>query len=143
MTEPFPHRYETSLKLESDHHGIISAAGLPSLVGGPPSQFGGREGWWSPEHLLLSSANLCLMTTFLAVAEKSRLSVDGYESRAEGILDKTPDGIVFTRITLRVSVKVAAAEKEKAERLLQTAKKYCIVSNSLKNPIVLEATITE
>lgn len=142
MTESFPHRYETSLKLESDRHGIISAAGLPSLVGGPPTQFGGKEGWWSPEHLLLSSANLCLMTTFLAIAEKSHLSVGGYESRAEGILDKTPEGIVFTRITLRVSVKVGDPDKEKAERLLQTAKKYCIVSNSLKNPITLEATVS-
>jgi phage shock protein E len=39
MTEPCPHRYETSLKLESNHHGTISAAGLSSLVGGPKVWF--------------------------------------------------------------------------------------------------------
>lgn len=136
---PFPHRYEVRLRRDEGARGTLSSDGRPPLEGAPPPEFDGPPGLWSPEHLLLASASLCLMSTFLAVAGKSRLEVAGYESRAEGTLDKGAEGLVFTRILLKVAVTAAAAEREKALRLLDTAKRHCIVSNSLKRPVELEA----
>lgn len=138
---PFPHRYEVSLRRTEGARGALSAGGRPALEGAPPPEFDGPEGVWSPEHLLLASASLCLMTTFLAVAAKSRLAVAAYESRAEGVLDKTPEGLGFTRLAVRVTLAVAEEDRERAARLLETAKRHCIVSNSLKRPIELEAEI--
>lgn len=135
---PFPHRYEVRLKRTEGSRALLSSDGRPSLEGAPPPEFDGPPGVWSPEHLLLASASLCLMTTFLVVAGKSKLEVAGYESRAEGTLDKTAEGLVFTRVLLRVTVSAAEAEREKAQRLLDTAKRHCIVSNSLKKPVELE-----
>ena len=141
MTHPFPHRYETTLTWEGESRAAMSSGARPVLVGGPPPEFDGEPGWWSPEHLLLSAANLCLMTTYMVLARKAGLEISQYTSRAEGLLDKGREGIVFTRITLRVEVRAPAERLEEARRLLETAKRYCIVSNSLKRPVEVEATI--
>ena len=142
MTQPFPHRYEATLVWEGGSRGALSSGARPVMVGGPPPEFDGEPGWWSPEHLLLSSANLCLMTTYLALARKSGLEIGQYRSRAEGILEKTKEGIVFTRIALQVSIVAPEPRVEEARKLVETAKKYCIVSNSLKRPVEVEATVT-
>lgn len=139
MMQPFPHRYEASLAWEGGSRAALSSGSRPVLVGGPPPEFDGEPGWWSPEHLLLSAANLCLMTTYFALARRAGLETAGYRSRAEGILDKTPEGLVFTRITLQVSIQVTRLEE--ARRTLEAAKKHCIVSNSLRRPVELEASI--
>lgn len=139
MNAPFPHRYEVTLEGETGPRGRLSAGPRPVLAGGAPPEFGGDDARWSPEHLLLASASLCLMSTFAAVAAKSQLAYTGYASVAEGTLDKTPEGLRFTRILIKATVK--AADAEKAERLLALAKKHCIVSNSLRQPVELEAKV--
>jgi organic hydroperoxide reductase OsmC/OhrA len=141
MTQPFPHRYEATLEWEQESRAALSAGIRPVLVGGPPPEFDGDPNWWSPEHLLLSSANLCLMTTYMVLAKKAELPVSRYRSVAEGLLEKTKEGLVFTRIVLRVDLRVPGARVEEARKLLETAKKYCIVSNSLKRPVELESTV--
>jgi organic hydroperoxide reductase OsmC/OhrA len=141
MTQPFPHRYEVTLEREQESRAALSAGIRPVLVGGPPPEFGGDPLWWSPEHLLLSAANLCLMTTYMVLAEKTGLPVARYRSRAEGLLEKTKEGIVFTRILLQVEIGVPEARLEEARKLVDTAKKYCIVSNALKRPVEVEANV--
>ena len=141
MSQPFPHHYETTLVWEGGSRAAIWSGERPVLVGGPPPEFDGEPGWWSPEHLLLSAANLCLMTTYMALAKKTGLQVANYRSAAEGLLEKTKEGIVFTRITLRVRIDAPPDRLEEARKLLETAKKYCIVSNALKRPVEVEAEI--
>lgn len=139
MSHPFPHRYEANLAWEGGTRAALSSGLRPVLVGGPPPEFDGPPEAWSPEHLLLSAANLCLMTTFFALAKRAGLEVGGYRSRAEGVLDKTPEGLAFTRILLRVTIQAARAEDARA--VLASAKKHCIVSNALRRPVDVEAEI--
>jgi organic hydroperoxide reductase OsmC/OhrA len=138
---PFPHHYQATLNWEGGSRGALSSGSRPVLVGGPPPEFDGEPGWWSPEHLLLSAANLCLMTTYMALARKVGLEIASYRSQAEGVLDKTKEGLVFTRIGLRVEIQAPPERLEEARRLAETAKKYCIVSNALKRPVELEAEV--
>ena len=140
MNAPFPHHYEVTLTGGGDSLGTLNAGSRPALVGGPPPEFGGDDQRWSPEHLLLASASLCLMTTFASIAAKSKLEITGYDSRAEGVLDKTPEGLRFTRILLKVTIR--AVDTAKASRLLDLAKKHCIVSNSLARPVEVEGSVT-
>ncbi len=138
MPHPFPHRYEVALKKEGGYQQAVVAAGpRPAILAGAPPQFDGDDSRWSPEHLLLASASACLLATFDAVAAKSRFEYASYESSTEGTLDKTPEGLRFTRVVIRATVR--SADPEKAARLLETAKKHCIVSNSLRQPVELEA----
>ena len=139
---PFPHRYEADLVWDGDARGTVTAGERPALPGGAPPEFDGRPDVWSPEHLLLSSANLCLMTTFFALAKKAGLPVAAYRSRAEGVLEKTKQGILFTKFVMRPELRVAAADVDRARKTLESAGRYCIVSNALKVPVELAATVT-
>lgn len=83
------------------------------------------------------------MTTFLAIAENSRLEITSYESRAEGLLTKTDEGFRMTEITLKVSLKIPEEDKkERAERLIEKAEKHCLISSSMKTQIHLQTTVS-
>jgi organic hydroperoxide reductase OsmC/OhrA len=139
---PFPHHYEVALE-GRDVGGILSVAGRPSIAGGPPSQFGGRDDWWSPEDLLLSALSLCLAGTFQAFAAGKKLRVISYGSNVKGTLDRTPEGLRFTAIVLEVDLVVPTGEKERAESMLASAKERCIVANGLCTPVDLRPVVTE
>jgi organic hydroperoxide reductase OsmC/OhrA len=141
MTAPFPHRYEIELAWPGRGGALIHAASRPVITGGAPPEFDGRGSWWSPEHLLLSSLSLCLMTTFESVATKARLNVHRYGCRAEGVLDRTGGGLGFTSLGLYVDVEVAPEDAERASKLLASAKKHCIVANALKPLVNLDVTV--
>jgi organic hydroperoxide reductase OsmC/OhrA len=137
MTAPLPHHYRVSIQSDAGDASRLQAAPRPEILGGPPSEFGGRDDWWSPEHLLLSSLLLCLEATFRAISSRARLEAPRYRAQAEGVLDKTDHGLAFTAITIEAELETAGADVERAERLLQSAKAHCIVGNSLKTPVEL------
>ena len=141
MSAPFPHRYHVALESDAGAPSRLLAPPRPIILGGPPPEFGGQDDCWSPEHLLLSSLLLCLGATFRALAGRARLEVPRYRARAEGVLDKTEQGLAFTAITIEAELETAEADAERAERLLQSAKAHCIVGNSLKTPVELRISM--
>ena len=141
MAATFPHGYHVTLSWPGHGGAVLDATGGPPIEGGAPSEFGGRDSWWSPEHLLLSALSLCLMTTFEALARKARLTVLGYACRAEATLDRVETGLAFTALGLRVHVEVAPADAERTPRLLDSAKKHCLVANALAVPVTLEVAV--
>jgi organic hydroperoxide reductase OsmC/OhrA len=138
MPAPFPHRYQTSLRFLKDKDALLSCDGAPEILGAPPVDFDGPEGRWSPEHLLLSSVNLCLMTTFSAIARKQSLTVLDYQADITGMLDRTKEGLAFTSIKIKATLEVYASDAERGIKALLLAKKHCLISNALKTPVELE-----
>jgi organic hydroperoxide reductase OsmC/OhrA len=68
------HYYNTSVSWSEGRIGQISEPTLPTIqVATPPEFPKGVPNYWSPEHLFVAAANVCLMTTFLAIAENSKL----------------------------------------------------------------------
>jgi organic hydroperoxide reductase OsmC/OhrA len=141
MTTTFPHRYEMTLSWPGQGGATLQAPARPSIEGGAPPEFGGQDAWWSPEHLLLSALSLCLMTTFEALARKARLDVLGYACRGEATLDRGETGIAFTGFGLHVQVEVAEADAERTPRLLESAKKHCLVARALAVPVEVEIAV--
>jgi organic hydroperoxide reductase OsmC/OhrA len=137
---PFPHHYEVRLE-GRDAGAVLLAPPRPLVLGGAPAEFGGSDDWWSPEHLLLASLNLCLRATFEALARLKHLEVERYESTASGVLDRTPAGPAFTRLALAVELNVPPHESERARELLLKAKQHCIISNTLTVPVQLHARV--
>ena len=78
--------YRTTVRWTGRKTGVASSAGKPDVQVATPPEFKGHEGIWSPEDLYVASINVCVMTTFLAFAERAGLSFAGYESEAEGRL---------------------------------------------------------
>ena len=135
-TRPKSYTYHTTVKWTEQRKGVISCAGKPDIQVATPPEFKGHEGIWSPEDLFVASANICLMTTFLAVAERAGLSFTSFESQAEGRLELVEGKFQFTAITLS-----ANADATKAKELIEKAEANCLISNSMKARVSLEPTI--
>jgi hypothetical protein len=77
-------------------------------------------GIWSPEDLFVASANTCLITTFLAVAERAGLAFSSYGRVADGCLDLVVETFRLTTITVRPRIILRSeADGSKAGDLLQ------------------------
>lgn len=131
------HEYSTSVTWVEGSKGNLESAGLPALVAGAPPDFGGEEGRWSPEHFFVASAEICAMLTFVAIAGMSKLEFVSWRSSAKGKVDKVEgEGFMFTNIQIDADVEITrASDIEKTERVLEKAKKNCLVTKSMKTPV--------
>ena len=62
-------RFKAGVVWEGGRRGLITSAGKPDVMVGSPPEFKGEAGVWSPEELLVSSVNTCLMLTYLTLAQ--------------------------------------------------------------------------
>jgi len=138
-----PYFYETHLYWKGRRRGLVEVAELPPVTTSSPPEFEGEPGYWTPEHLFVAAVESCLMTTFLAIAEKSRLEVVSYRSSALAKLESADGGnLEFTRILVRPIVKLHnELDREKARRVLDKAEKNCFVSKALSVPVHYDASI--
>lgn len=141
MPTPFPHHYDATLIWTGSGPATLGAGERPPIKGGAPPEFGGDAGAWSPEHLLLSSLNLCLQTTFEAFARREDLQVQSYRSRALGTLARVPGGLAFTDLSVEVVIVAASEQEQRAHDLLLKAKQHCLVANALTQPVRLTMTV--
>jgi organic hydroperoxide reductase OsmC/OhrA len=129
------HSYNVHLKWENDRKGMMSSPELPKMieVATPPEFDKGIPNIWSPEHLF---------TTFLAIAEYSKLDFISFECNAEGILEKIDGKYLMTKIILKPTLTIAELDKiEKAQRVLEKSEAACLISNSIKSDVELKPTI--
>jgi peroxiredoxin-like protein len=134
--------YQTAVKWTEQRKGLMSCAGKPEVQVATPPEFKGHEGIWSPEDLFVASANVCLMTTFLAMAERAGLAFSSYESTAEGRLELVEGKFQFTTITIRPSITLkAGGDVVQAKELIEKAERNCLISNSMKATMRLEPVI--
>ncbi|MGQ0694932.1 MAG: OsmC family protein [Nitrospiraceae bacterium] len=134
--------YHTTVKWTEQRKGVISCAGKPDVPVATPPEFKGHEGIWSPEDLFVASVNICVMTTFLAVAERAGLAFSAYESIAEGRLELVEGKFQFTAITIKPTITLkAVADAAKAKELIEKAEANCLISNSMKPRVLLEPVI--
>ena len=126
------HVFNTSLAWKGNRTGKFTREDRPPLEGATPPEFGGPAGLWNPEELFVGSYELCLMTTLLAIAERFRFDISGYESRAEGVIEKGEKYFRFTRVSVTATVRVPpGVDVEKVEKAVEVTKKACFISNSL------------
>lgn len=139
MPSPFPHHYETRIVRTLGSRGRIESGPRAPIAGGPPPEFDGDATAWSPEHLLVASIGLCLLTTFEAFAARDRIEVLGWEASVVGTLAKTAQGLVFTEF--RVELDMEVNDVARAQHTLDDARRHCLVSNALRAPVEVNATI--
>lgn len=83
------------------------------------------------------------MTTFLAVAENSKLEFSKFSSNATGKLETIEGKYMISEIELRASVTIRSEDdREKAIRILQKSEAACLISNSVKSKIIFHPEIT-
>lgn len=139
------HFYDVALAWNEGRKGTISSSVLPSTieVATPPEFPKGEAGIWSPEHLFVAAINSCLMTTFLAIAENSRLEFETFTSNATGKLEMVEGKYMISEVTLEPGLRIRnAADLEKATRVLQKSEAACLISNSVRSRIIFVPKIS-
>lgn len=139
-----PHYYNVNLSWISDRKGEMSSPELEEVieVATPPQFPKGIEGVWSPEHLLTAAVNSCFMTTFLAVAENSKLEFVLFDCKAKGKLEQIEGKFLMTEVVLEPTLVInKEADKDRAERILQKSEAACLISNSIKSKVSMITNI--
>ncbi len=138
------HNYQVDLTFTQDRKGTLSSPVLTQSVevATPPEFPKGMPGIWSPEHLFVAAISSCLMTTFLAVSENSKLPFVSFNCEAIGKLDKVDGKFMITEVTLKPTLVIEQADQyDRAKRILEMSEKACLISNSVKSTIIFEPTI--
>lgn len=138
------HSYNISLKWNEGRKGMMESPELPTKieVATPPEFDKGVPGIWSPEHLYTASVLSCFMTTFLAIAEYSKLDFKDFDCDAEGILDKAEGKFLMTEVHLKARLILDdESKKERAERILNKSEAACLITNSIKTKVHLDSEI--
>ncbi len=138
----YPHTYTVSSAGGPDGVLPVESPGLPTLETTAPPEFGGPEGYWSPETMLTGAVANCFILTFRAVARARKLGWSSLKADCVGELDKTRDGLKFTKFTIDAVLTIGPDTDEAAARqLLESAKQHCLVTASLAAETELRAAI--
>ncbi|NOX17970.1 MAG: OsmC family peroxiredoxin [Chlorobi bacterium] len=138
------YKFSTQVEWKGGKIGELQSDGFPKVNVATPVEFpNGVPNVWSPEHLFVAAAEVCLMTTFTGIAEASKVDLVSYKSSAEGKVERIDGKFRFTEIIISPEI-VVAREKdvERAERLINKAKELCLVSNSLTADVRIDYKIT-
>ncbi len=143
-----PHYYNVDIRWEKDRKGMMCSSELNKEAGKcievatPPEFPKGMPGIWSPEHLFTAAVSSCLMTTFLAIAENSKLNFTGFSCNSKGKLEQVDGKFMMSEITLEPIVTITdEKDREKAEKILNKSEAACLISNSIKSKIIMQITI--
>jgi len=138
------HDYHVDISWNHDRKGMMCSPelALSSGSGGcievatPPEFPKGIPGIWSPEHLFTAAVSSCLMTTFLAVAENSKLKFTAFSCPSTGKLSQVEGKWQMTEVHLEPHVTISNPDdRGLAERVLMRAESACLISNSIKSKI--------
>ncbi len=138
----FPHEYLVTVDSSPERDPSLSADRVPILRSAPPAEFGGPGDRWSPETLLVAAVGDCFAITFQGIARAAGLPWGFLRCEVAGTLDR-PDRVPqFIRFHIRARLGVpAGTSQDLAHSLLVRAEHRCLIANSLKAPVLLDATI--
>jgi peroxiredoxin-like protein len=127
------HRFQVIAWWASGRTGIAKSSSAPNAIHftSPPA-FGGIDGRWTPEDLLLCAVASCFTTTFQAIAENSKFEYTDLQVEVDGDIKKVDSGYNFAEVIIRANLTIAEpAEQARAIKLLHKAEGLCMVSRAL------------
>ena len=140
--QSLPHTYTAAARGAPAGIIPISSKELDPIKTQAPPEFGGPEGFWSPETLLTASVANCLILTFRAVTRAARFDWVDLEVDVDGVLEKTPEGLRFTDFFIHAVLTIEdEAGAEQAGKLLLKAKQQCLLTASLNAEVSLDTQV--
>jgi organic hydroperoxide reductase OsmC/OhrA len=131
-------RFKNSLVWSTGLRGRTSAPGKPEMEVGSPAEFKGDPGIWTPEELLVSALNACLMLTFVSLAQNKGVQVVVYESKAEGLLENVDGKYRITEVSVQPSLVLKSqTDVEAARAIMDEVEENCFISNSIRAKVKL------
>jgi len=137
------HRFRVVAWWASGRTGIAKSSSAPNAIHftSPPA-FGGLEGRWTPEDLLLCAVASCYTTTFRTLAEYSKFEYTDLQVEADGVISKRATGYSFGEVSIHANLTISQEEERaQAIKLLNKAKELCLVSRALALEQRFEPTV--
>ena len=123
------------LKVNGSENSCIEVATPPEFPKGIP-------GIWSPEHLFTAAVSSCFMTTFLSIAENSKLNFISFRCDASGKLDQVEGKMQMTEVIVKPALTIPdERDRDRALRVLLKTESACLISNSIKAKVIMEPSI--
>jgi len=138
------HFYQVDLKWKKGRVGEVSSPDLDTKIecATPPEFANGVANIWSPEHFYAAAINSCFMTTFLAIAENSRVEFESFQCKTKIKLELAQSKYLITQAEIAPKIKLTNPEqKERMMRVIEKTKENCLVTNSMKTAITLTPEI--
>jgi organic hydroperoxide reductase OsmC/OhrA len=137
-----PTLFPVSLVWTGERTGKLSVDGKPVIRTGTSSSDLEEANYHSPEDLFVASAAVCYMNGFVNFTRKMHIEFKAFTCDAVGTLEKVGRSFEITKIQMRARVQIESEElRDKIDRALELADKYCFVGNSMKCPISHEIEI--
>lgn len=136
QTESFAYdHYNRAHDWRFDGGVTVPASAAPGYKGEPERV--------DPEEAFVAALSSCHMLTFLAIAAKKRLTVDAYEDRAVGRMDKNANGkLAVTSVDLHPKVTFAEGVEIDAatlKKLHYDAHENCFIAQSVKTLVIVHS----
>lgn len=144
-----PHLYHVNVSWSKDRKGIMCSPELNTSSGNgcievatPPQFPKGIPGIWSPEHLFTAAVSSCFMTTFLSIAENSKLDFQSFSCESTGKLDQLGGTFQMTEVLIKPVLTLASeGDLDKAMRILKKTEAACLITNSIKSTVIMQPVI--
>ena len=134
--------YKTKVVWAEGHDGELACGNGAKMMFSAPPALQGRPGVMTPEDAYVAALNTCFHMMFIWATERLKIRLISYECEAEGhvvdLLDRTS---IFTQTILRPKIKVKAESVGRVGKALEWARKYSLIANSIKPPVLIEPTI--
>jgi len=141
---PAEYTFRVSAWWTSGRTGLAKCESSPNTIHfSEAAEFGGLEGRWTPEQLLLCSLAGCFTTTFHDVARAAQFVFTDLEVEIEGSVRRSrPAGCNFTEILIRPRLTVQSEDQREAGiALLRRTKSLCMISRAIGIPQTLEPSV--
>src|SRR3954467_7573645 len=127
------HSYRVAAWWTSGRTGLAKSDSAPNAIHfTAPTEFGGLEGRWTPEELLLAAIAGCYTTTVRAIAGGAQFDFTDLQVEASGTVKKVGSGYGFARVAVGQNLKIASWEgRDKPLDLLRRAEKLGLVSRAM------------
>lgn len=145
-----PHYYYVNVTWSKDRKGMMCSPELNLNessdacieVATPPEFPKGIPGIWSPEHLFTAAVSSCFMTTFLSIAENSKLDFKSFTCKSRGKLAPVEGKLQMTEIVLEPTLVILREEdRDRAARILIKTENTCLITKSIRSKIGLKPVI--
>lgn len=142
--QEFPHSYVVKASAGPVGDVRLSSEARDPIISEPPPQFGGSGENWSPETLLVAAIADCFLLSFRAISRVGKLDWRSVQCDVDGTLAPIDRVAQFTHVALSVVVELdAQGDEEKAKKLLERAKKSCLITNSLKAEVTMKMQVVQ
>jgi organic hydroperoxide reductase OsmC/OhrA len=137
--QPKSFTYHTNVSDVKGRTATLFSEGKPRLTVSSPREFKGEPGFWTPEDFFVAAIEVCLMLTFVGLAEKRGLAFGAYESSAEGLLEWKEQSYRFTRVVVSPVITLFdEASFAAAREIIERAHATCLVANSVSCEVIVE-----